>query len=90
MQANGTPVADATVDLKLRGASTKTGADGSFAFSGNVALGPVTGLPFQYRLDPHFLSIELPGPQDLRIEIGTALADCRATSPAVWRKDTTA
>ena len=36
VQANGTPVPDATVELKVRGASTKTAADGSFAFSSSV------------------------------------------------------
>jgi hypothetical protein len=69
VQANGTPVADATVELKVRGSSTKTAADGSFAFSGNVALHPMGGTPLEYRLDPGYLSIELPAPLDLRLEI---------------------
>jgi hypothetical protein len=69
VQANGMPVADATVDLKVRGTSVKTGADGSFAFSGNVGLGRAGMLPFAYRLESGFLSLEIPGTRDLRIEV---------------------
>lgn len=68
VQANGTPVADATVDLKVRGTSVVTGADGSFAFSGNVGLGRAGKLPFAYRLEAGFLTVEIAGPQDLRVE----------------------
>jgi hypothetical protein len=68
VQANGTPVPDATVELKVRGTSTKTAGDGSFAFSGNVALNPMGGAPLEYRLDPGYLSIELPAPLELRLE----------------------
>lgn len=69
VQANGTPVPDATVGLKVRGASTKTAADGSFAFSSTVALNPMGGAPLEYRLESSFLSIELPAPLDLRLEV---------------------
>ncbi len=69
VQANGTPIPDATVELKVRGTSVKSGTDGAFAFSGNVGLGPVDKLPFAYRLAANFLSVEIASPQELRIEI---------------------
>jgi 3-keto-disaccharide hydrolase len=69
VQANGTPVPDATVELKVRGTSTKTAADGSFAFTGNVALNPMGGAPLEYRLESGFLSIELPAPLELHLEV---------------------
>jgi|GEM_PF-3543180 len=69
VQANGTPVPDATVELKVRGISTKTAADGSFAFTGSVGLNHLRGNPLEYRLDPGYLSIELPAPLDLRLEV---------------------
>ena len=68
VQANGTPVPDATVELKIRGTSTKTAADGSFAFS-TVGLNPMGGAPSEYRLESGFLSIELPASLDLRLEV---------------------
>jgi hypothetical protein len=68
VQANGTPVPDATVELKIRGTSTKTATDGSFAFS-TVGLNPMGGTALDYRLDPGYLSIELPAPLDLRLEV---------------------
>jgi hypothetical protein len=69
VQANGTPVPDAAVELKIRGTSTKTAADGSFAFTGNVALNPMGGAPLEYSLESGFLSIELPAPLELRLEV---------------------
>jgi hypothetical protein len=69
VQANGTPVADATVDLKVRGTSVKTGADGTFAFNGNVGLTRAGMLPFTYRLEAGFLSVAIIGRQDLRVEV---------------------
>jgi hypothetical protein len=68
VMANGAPVADATVELKIKGTSTKTAADGSFAF-GTVALAPMGGAALDYRLDAGFLSVNLAGRQELRLEI---------------------
>jgi Domain of Unknown Function (DUF1080) len=69
VQANGTPVPDATVELKVRGTSTKTASDGTFAFTGNVAVNPMGGTLREYRLESGFLAIEFSAPQDLRLEV---------------------
>jgi hypothetical protein len=66
--ANGAPVADATVDLKVKGSSTKTASDGSFAF-GTVALAPAGMSHSEYRLEADFLSLRIGGRRELRLEI---------------------
>jgi hypothetical protein len=68
VMAGGAPVADATVDLKIKGTTTKTGADGSFSF-GTVALAPMGGPALDYHLDAGFLSLKIGSRQDLRLEI---------------------
>jgi hypothetical protein len=69
VMANGAPVADATVLLKTKKDSVKTGADGTFALGGNVSVGKVAGRMFDYRFEPGFLAIDLKTPLDLQLEI---------------------
>lgn len=66
--ADGSPVADAMVSLKISGKSVKTGADGTFAFTGNVGLVRAGALPSGYRLEGGFLTLEAGAPGDVRIE----------------------
>jgi hypothetical protein len=68
VQANGLPVPEARVELKLRGVSAKTSADGGFAFSGSAALMPAgMGAP-GYRLYPDHLDLEVSDPQEIRLD----------------------
>ena len=69
VRADGTPVQDAVVELKVRGTAAKTAADGSFALDVNTALRPGDGGPFRYLLDPDFLAIDVRTPLELRIEV---------------------
>lgn len=69
VRADGTPVQDAVVELKVRGTAAKTAADGSFALDLNTGLGPLRGEAFQYRLNPDFVAIDVHVPLELRIEV---------------------
>ncbi|MEO7425209.1 MAG: hypothetical protein ABI036_08475 [Fibrobacteria bacterium] len=69
VRADGTPVQDAVVELKTRGTAARTAADGTFDLSVNTALRPDRGAPFQYRLNPDFLTIDVRVPSELRIEV---------------------
>lgn len=66
---NGDAVPDAVVELKNRGVSTRTGADGSFALNGNSSIGPGSGRHIDYRLDPHSLIVDVPFPLEVRMEV---------------------
>jgi hypothetical protein len=68
VRPDGTPVQDAVVELKIRGTAAKTAADGAFSLDLNTGLGPDRGEPFQYRLNPDFLAIDVRVPLELRIE----------------------
>jgi hypothetical protein len=68
VMAGGVPVANATVDLKIKGTTTQTAADGTFSF-GTVALAPMGGAPLDYHLDADFLSLKISNRADLRLEI---------------------
>jgi len=68
VMSGGAPVADATVDLKLKGTTTKTGADGTCSL-GTVALAPMGGPALDYHLDAGFLSLKIDNREDLRLEI---------------------
>lgn len=69
IQANGAPVADATVELKALGKSTRTTADGGFALNNNTALNPEARTDFQYLLDANFLLIETRTELPVRLEV---------------------
>jgi hypothetical protein len=69
VQADGSPIPQASVLLMHRGTSAKTGADGSFALDGNSAVAPVRGRAFDFRLHPDFLEVEVRIPVEMRIEV---------------------
>jgi len=68
VMAGGVPAADAMVILKAKKDTLKTGADGTFALTGNVSLGQGAGRSFQYRVVPGFLSLDLRAPLELQVE----------------------
>ncbi len=69
VMANGAPVAGATVTLKTKKDSVKTGADGTFTFTGSTSLARGAGRGFAYRLDAGFLAIEVEAPEAVRAEV---------------------
>ncbi len=68
VMAGGAPVAGATVDLKIKGTSVVTAADGTFSL-GTTALAPAGGPALDYHLDAGFLSLKIGSRQNLRLEI---------------------
>ncbi len=86
VQANGTPIADATVELKSLGKSVKSTADGAFSLNTNTALNPEARMDFQYRLEPDFLWIETRTELPVRMEVfdlsGQALGSLSRRLPA--------
>ena len=69
VDANGVPIPEATVELKVLAAATKTAADGSFALDANASVGPGGVHPFDYRLDAGFLVLAIRSPLELRMEV---------------------
>lgn len=69
VRADGAPVQDAVVELKTRGTSAKTAADGSFALDLNTGLASGREEPFQYRLNPDFLAMDVRVPLELSVEV---------------------
>jgi protein-arginine deiminase len=86
VQANGSPIAEATVELKTLGKSVRTASDGTFSLNGNTALNPTSRQDFEYRLDPEFLWVESRTELPVRMEIfdlsGQALGCLSRSLPA--------
>jgi hypothetical protein len=69
LEADGKAVAGAAVELRGRGISTTTAADGSFSLEGDASIGPRGGRDFEYRLEPGILFLDVRMPRELRVEV---------------------
>lgn len=69
VRRDGGPVPGARVELKSRGISASTAADGSFAMTGNSATGPDVGRSMNYSLNQDFLGVDVGFPLMVRMEV---------------------